>query len=134
MALKKIDIIETIYAELDISKRECAQIVESLIDIIKERLARGEAVMITGFGKWSVKKKRARRGRNPQTGEKIMIDGRRVVKFTSSKKLRVKGRWPAGPSGQYSTTSRADHSSCLAGDQPDVTGQRGIQQQDAGDH
>jgi integration host factor subunit alpha len=90
MPLTKIDILDTIYKELDIPRKECIQIVESIIDIIKDELAKGEDVMITGFGKWSVKKKRARKGRNPHTGEKIMINERRVVTFKSSNKLRVK--------------------------------------------
>ena len=88
MALTKIDLVDMIYSELDIPKKECINLVESFFDIIKEELAKGNDFMISGFGKWSVKEKRSRLGRNPQTGEKMIIDARRVVTFKSADKLR----------------------------------------------
>ena len=88
MALTKIDLIDMIYSELDIPKKECINLVESFFDIIKDELAKGNDVMISGFGKWSVKQKRPRIGRNPQTGEQMIIDARRVVKFKPSVVLR----------------------------------------------
>ena len=71
MALTKIDLVEMIYNELNIPKKECIKLVDSFFDIIKDELAKGNDVMISGFGKWSVKQKRPRLGRNPQTGEQI---------------------------------------------------------------
>jgi integration host factor subunit alpha len=88
MALTKIDLVDMIYSELDIPKKECINLVESFFDIIKDELAKGNDVMISGFGKWSVKQKRPRLGRNPHTGEQMIIDARRVVTFKSAPTLR----------------------------------------------
>ena len=77
-----------IYGQLDIPKKECISLVESFFDIIKNELARGNDVIISGFGKWSVRNKNARLGRNPHTGEQMIIDARRVVTFKSADKLR----------------------------------------------
>jgi integration host factor subunit alpha len=88
MAMTKIDIIESVYEHLDIPKKDCVRLVVSLFDLIKEDLGKGKDVMISGFGKWAVKAKKKRRGRNPQTGEALTIDARRVVTFKSSTVLR----------------------------------------------
>ncbi len=88
MSLTKIDIINSIYDEIGIPKKECVSIVESVFDIIKDELNQGNDVMISGFGKWTVKRKRERKGRNPKTGEALMIDARRVVTFKPSSVLR----------------------------------------------
>jgi len=88
MSLTKIDIINSIYDEIGIPKKECVSIVESVFDIIKDELNHGNDVMISGFGKWTVKRKRERKGRNPKTGEALMIDARRVVTFKPSSVLR----------------------------------------------
>ena len=88
MALTKIDLVDMIYSELDIPRKECINLVESFFDIIKEELAKGNDFMISGFGKWSVKEKRPRLGRNPHTGEQMIIDARMVVKFKPSVVLR----------------------------------------------
>ena len=88
MSLTKIDIIDSIYENLGIPKKECVSIVESVFEIIKDDLDKGNDVMISGFGKWSVKAKRERKGRNPQTGAALMIDARRVVTFKPSSVLR----------------------------------------------
>jgi integration host factor subunit alpha len=88
MALTKIDLVDMIYSELDIPKKECINIVEGFFDIIKDEFAKGNDVMISGFGKWSVKQKRPRIGRNPQTGEKMIIDARKVITFKPSPVLR----------------------------------------------
>ena len=88
MSLKKIDIIESIYTHLDIPKKDSVRIVESLFDFIKDDLDKGNDVMISGFGKWAVRAKKKRRGRNPQTGERMTIDARRVVTFKPSAVLR----------------------------------------------
>ena len=83
-----IDIIQNVYEKLGFSKKESSDIVESVFDIIKDSLAAGERVKISGFGNFMVKEKRARRGRNPQTGEEISITARRVLTFKSSQVLR----------------------------------------------
>jgi integration host factor subunit alpha len=88
MALTKIDLVDLIYSELDMPKKECSDLVESFFDIIKDELAKGNDFMISGFGKWSVKQKRPRIGRNPQTGEKMIIDSRRVVTFKCAPPLK----------------------------------------------
>ena len=88
MAMTKIDIVESIFTHLDIPKKDCVRIVESLFNLIKADLGKGNDVMISGFGKWTVKSKKKRRGRNPQTGEELMLDARRVVTFKSSTVLR----------------------------------------------
>jgi integration host factor subunit alpha len=88
MSLTKIDIIDSIYERFGIPKKDCVSIVESVFDIIKDDLDKGNAVMISGFGKWTVKAKKERKGRNPQTGEALMIDARKVVTFKPSTVLR----------------------------------------------
>jgi len=88
MSLTKIDIIESAYEQLDLPKQDCIGLVESLFEIIKDDLDKGDEVMISGFGKWTVKTKKKRKGRNPQTGEALMIDARRVVTFKPSSVLK----------------------------------------------
>jgi integration host factor subunit alpha len=88
MSLTKIDIIDTVYEKLGIPRKECIRIVESVFEIIKDDLDKGHGVMISGFGKWTVKAKKRRKGRNPQTGEALMIDARKVVTFKPSSVLR----------------------------------------------
>jgi len=86
--MTKIDIIQDVYEQLGFSKKDAAAIVESVFDIMKERLARGEKIKISGFGNFSVKGKTSRRGRNPQTGKEIEISARKVLTFKSSQVLR----------------------------------------------
>jgi len=88
MSLTKIDIIDSVYEKLGIPKKECIRIVESVFEIIKDDLDKGHGVMISGFGKWTVKAKKKRKGRNPKTGEALMIDARKVVTFKPSTVLR----------------------------------------------
>jgi len=88
MTLTKEDLKNLISNHLDISTKESAALFETLIETIKETLESGEDVMISGFGKFSVQNKNERRGRNPQTGEDIMIEPRKVVTFSCSDKLR----------------------------------------------
>ena len=88
MSLRKIDIIKSVSEQLDIPKKDCVRIVDSFFDIIKNDLDKGNNVMISGFGKWSVKTKKERTGRNPQTGECLTIDARRVITFKASDVLR----------------------------------------------
>ena len=88
MSLTKIEIIESVYEHLGIPKKDCARIVDSIFEIIKDDLNKGNAVKISGFGKWAVRAKRKRKGRNPQTGEPLTIDARKVVTFKPSTVLR----------------------------------------------
>ena len=88
MGLTKKDFVEMVYRELGISKIESTALIESFFEIIKDELAKGNEVMISGFGKWSVKQKNARNGRNPQTGGNLTIAARKVVTFKPSPVLR----------------------------------------------
>ncbi len=86
--MTKGDIVERIYEKIGFSKKEANDIVESIFEIIKGRLENGEKVKISGFGNFVVNQKRPRKGRNPQTGEEIMISGRRVLTFKGSQVLK----------------------------------------------
>jgi integration host factor subunit alpha len=86
--MTKIDIIQDVYEKLGLSKKDSARLVDSVFDIMKDCLARGEKIKISGFGNFLVKEKKSRRGRNPQTGEEIEISARRVLTFKSSQVLR----------------------------------------------
>ena len=88
MALTKKEIMEDISDKIGLKKKESMDIVDGIFEIIKGELAKGKPVMISGFGKWTVSNKRARKGRNPQTGEAMKIDARRVITFKSSTVLR----------------------------------------------
>ena len=88
MTLTKLDVVNTIQEELNLSKKHSFETVEILLDAIKEKLESGEDVLISGFGKFCVKDKRKRRGRNPATGDDMMLAERRVVVFKCSGKLR----------------------------------------------
>jgi len=86
--MTKADIIQNIHENLGFSKKDSAEIVKSVFDIMKETLARNESLKISGFGNFTVREKRARKGRNPQTGDEIEISARRVVTFKPSQVLR----------------------------------------------
>ena len=90
MSMTKIEIIESVYEHLGIPKKDCIRIVESLFEIIKDELGEGNNVRISGFGKWTLKSKHERKGRNPQTGKEMKIDARKVVTFKASQVLRDK--------------------------------------------
>lgn len=88
MCVTKADLAEAIYERLPIDKQKAAQIVEDFIEIIKEALEADGKVMLSGFGSYEVKSKPPRRGRNPQTGETIILRARKVIKFKPSQLLR----------------------------------------------
>ncbi len=90
MTLTKADLIDSIYNQIDLPKAKSAHLVESVLEIIKKTLESGEDILISGFGKFSVKEKNDRRGRNPHTREDLMLDARRVVTFRCSGVLRDK--------------------------------------------
>ena len=94
MTLTKDQIVGSLETCLGVSKTESTRLVESMLETIKATLARGEDVLITGFGKFCVNQKAARRGRNPATGEELTLQPRRVVTFKCSPLLkeRVNGK------------------------------------------
>jgi len=88
MTLTKIQIVESIHNETGLPKNKSTEIVETFIEIIKKTLASGEDVMISNFGRFCVKEKAERKGRNPATGDDLMLEPRKVVTFRCSGKLR----------------------------------------------
>jgi len=82
--MTKVDIVEKIHTSTGFPKKESAAILESLFNIIKRTLESGEKIKLAGFGNFEVKKKKDRRGRNPQTGEAITIEARKVLTFKPS--------------------------------------------------
>ncbi len=86
--MTKAEIVEQIYERVGFSKKEAAELVEKVFDIMKETLARGEKVKISGFGNFVVRQKNARKGRNPQTGQEILLDARKVLTFKPSLVLK----------------------------------------------
>ena len=88
MATTKSDIIDLLYEKTGLNRKKCLSIVESTIDIMKEELGKGNNIKITGFGKWTILNKKARKGRNPQTGKEMPISARKVVTFKSSQVLK----------------------------------------------
>jgi len=88
MTPTKADIIDSIHHRLGLPKSKSIQVTETLLKIIKRTLESGEDVLISGFGKFCVKNKKERRGRNPQTGRDMMLGSRRVVTFRCSGVLR----------------------------------------------
>ena len=90
MALTKSDIVESISKQVGFTRKQSIETVESLLEIIKKTLASGDDVLVSGFGKFCVKSKKKRRGRNPATGDDMMLRPRKVVTFRCSGKLRKK--------------------------------------------
>ena len=88
MTITKADLAQKVANDCGFMKGEATEIVEKILEIIKTSLVKGEDVMVSGFGKWSVKDKRARRGRNPQTGDQLVLDARRVVTWHYSPVLK----------------------------------------------
>ncbi len=86
--MTKADLVDIIYERIGYSKKEAGDAVEAIFAIIKDSLRRGEKVKISGFGTFAVNHKRARRGRNPQTGVSITIDSRSVLSFKPSQVLK----------------------------------------------
>ncbi len=90
MALTKAQIIDTTQNHLGLSRKRRSELVETLLEIMKKTLANGEDILISGFGKFRVKEKKERKGRNPATGDDMMLAPRKVVTFKCSGKLRNK--------------------------------------------
>ena len=88
MALTKNEMLLQVQDKTGLTTKESMAGLDGLFEIIKGELSHGKPVMISGFGKWTVMKKKARKGRNPQTGEDLIIDARKVVTFKPSNVLR----------------------------------------------
>jgi len=88
VTITKADIVERIYEKVGFSKKEAAEIVDSIFEVVKKSLEAGNKIKISGFGTFNIHDKSARRGRNPQTGETITIRGRRVLGFKASPILK----------------------------------------------
>ncbi|MCK4390235.1 MAG: integration host factor subunit alpha [Desulfobacterales bacterium] len=86
--MNKKTIVEAIHQKVGFSRRETAAIVDAAFELLKTALAKGEPVMISAFGKFSVRERKARKGRNPQTGETVTIPARKVVTFKTSRVLK----------------------------------------------
>jgi len=88
MKLTKAQIVDQIRDEIGLPRNETIEIVETLMELMKSSLESGNNILISGFGKFSVRNKRKRRGRNPATGDDLILDARRTVTFKCSGKLR----------------------------------------------
>jgi len=86
--MTRADLARVIFEKVGLPKKEAQDIIEIIIDTIKDTLAEGESVKITGFGTFNVRKKTPRRGRNPQTGEDMEITARKVISFKTSNILK----------------------------------------------
>lgn len=87
--MTKADIVEKVYQKIGFSKKEASELVEMVFNTLKDQLHSGEKVKISGFGNFLVRGKSERIGRNPQTGEQIMISARRVLTFRPSQVLKA---------------------------------------------
>lgn len=86
--MTKADLIERVSERVGFSKKESAEIVELVFEMLKDTLANGDNVKISGFGNFMVRKKKNRKGRNPQTGQEIQITERDVVTFKTSQVMK----------------------------------------------
>ena len=109
--MTKAEIVEQIYERVGFSKKEAAELVEKVFDIMKETLAEGEKVKISGFGNFVVREKNARKGRNPQTGQEILLEARRVLTFKPSLVLKNILNDEVSGSGEDTVQSAATASS-----------------------
>jgi integration host factor subunit alpha len=87
--MTKADLVEDIYLKTGFSKKESAEIVEMVFDLMKTTLEGGEKIKLAGFGNFVVKEKSTRKGRNPQTGDEIEISSRRILTFKPSQVLKA---------------------------------------------
>jgi len=86
--MTKSEIVEAIHTQVGFTKKRSAEVVSVVLDLIKDALERGEKVKISGFGNFEIRNKDPRKGRNPQTGEEIIISERRVLTFKPSQVLK----------------------------------------------
>ena len=88
MTLTKADIVDSVNDQIGFTRKQSVETVETLLEIMKKTLESGDDVLISGFGKFCVRDKKERRGRNPATGNDLILEPRRVVTFRCSGKLR----------------------------------------------
>ena len=88
MTLTKDDLIQALYDQSGFSKQKARTTIETVFELVKKALESGDDVLVSGFGKFIVRKKEARRGRNPQTGQDLTLDPRRVITFRCSAVMR----------------------------------------------
>ena len=88
MTITKADLVQNVYQKHDLTKAQATEAVEAFLHIAKDCLVSGEDLLVSGFGKFNVKKKNPRRGRNPQTGKELVLEARQVVTFKPSGILR----------------------------------------------
>lgn len=86
--MTKADLVERTFEKVGYSKKDVADVIDSILETVKVTLENGEQVKISGFGNFNIRHKKARRGRNPQTGEEIIISERKVLSFKSSQILK----------------------------------------------
>src|SRR5574342_297775 len=103
--MTKADIIARIYEKVGFSKKDATDVVEATFEIIKGCLEHGEKVKVSGFGNWVVNTKRPRKGRNPQTGDEIIIVGRKVLTFKASKIMTKSLNTMSSPAAQTPSSS-----------------------------
>lgn len=87
--MTKADLVENIFEKIGLSKKEAQEIIEILFETMKQTFVEGESVKLSGFGTFNVRKKMARRGRNPKTGDDLEITPRRVITFRASNQLKA---------------------------------------------
>ncbi|GMQ96561.1 MAG: integration host factor subunit alpha [Gammaproteobacteria bacterium] len=97
MALTKADMAEALFEELGLNKREARELVDIFFETVRDALASGSQVKLSGFGNFDLRDKNERPGRNPKTGEEIPISARRVVTFRPGQKLKIRVESHAGP-------------------------------------
>ena len=96
MTLTKANIVEAVAEQIGYTKNQSVNTIETFLELIKRSLESGEDVLVSGFGKFCVKEKRERRGRNPATGEDMMLEPRNVVTFRCSRQMedKISGKLP----------------------------------------
>lgn len=87
--MTKAELVDSIFERVGLSKKEAQDIIEIIFDTIKQTFVEGESVKISGFGTFNVKRKTARKGRNPKTGEELEITPRKVITFRTSNQLKA---------------------------------------------
>ncbi|TAL22607.1 MAG: integration host factor subunit alpha [Nitrospirae bacterium] len=87
--MTKADLADAIFEKVGLSKKEAQDIIEIIFETLKQTFKEGESVKVSGFGTFHVRKKAARRGRNPKTGEDLEISPRKVITFRASNKLKL---------------------------------------------
>ena len=102
--MTKADIVEIVFEKVGFSKKDVSPVIEEIFETIKTTLEGGDKVKISGFGNFTTRQKRARRGRNPQTGNEITIEQRRVMTFKASQLLKKAiNQAPSTPAAQPTT-------------------------------